>query len=121
KIELPHLNQIIDDFSSNNTRVIFTMGKGGVGKTSTASAIAVGLVEKVHRVHLTTTDPAAHLTDMFHGDSKAKENLSISRINPEEEVERYKQEILATVGKEQDEEGFSYLKEDLESPCTEEI
>lgn len=121
KIELPHLNQIIDDFSSNNTRVIFTMGKGGVGKTSTASAIAVGLVEKGHKVHLTTTDPAAHLTDMFHGAGEAKENLSISCINPEEEVERYKQGILATVGSEQDEAGLDYLKEDLESPCTEEI
>src|SRR5699024_10988723 len=121
KIELPHLNQIIDDFSSNNTRVIFTMGKGGVGKTSTASVIAVGLVEKGHKVHLTTTDPAAHLTDMFHGAGEAKENLSISCINPEEEVERYKQGILATVGSEQDEAGLDYLKEDLESPCTEEI
>src|SRR5699024_12682528 len=60
-IHLPSLNKVIDDFSSKNTRVIFTMGKGGVGKTSIASAIAVGLSEKGHRVHLTTTDPAAHL------------------------------------------------------------
>src|SRR5699024_9394418 len=61
KIQLPKLNSIIDDFSSKGTRVIFTMGKGGVGKTSIASAIAVGLSEKGHKVHLTTTDPAAHL------------------------------------------------------------
>src|SRR5699024_5589112 len=107
--------------SSKDTRVIFTMGKGGVGKTSIASAIAVGLSEKGHKVHLTTTDPAAHLAYMFHDDGTLKENLSISSIDPTEEVEKYKQEVLSTVGKEQDEEGLAYLKEDLESPCTEEI
>lgn len=121
KIQLPKLNSIIDDFSSKGTRVIFTMGKGGVGKTSIASAIAVGLSEKGHKVHLTTTDPAAHLAYMFHDDGTMKENLSISSIDPTEEVEKYKQEVLSAVGEEQDEEGLAYLKEDLESPCTEEI
>ncbi|WP_277680100.1 TRC40/GET3/ArsA family transport-energizing ATPase, partial [Gracilibacillus dipsosauri] len=62
---LSELKDVIDDFSSKNTRVIFTMGKGGVGKTSVAAAIAVGLTEKGHKVHLTTTDPAAHLDYMF--------------------------------------------------------
>src|SRR5699024_7291163 len=66
KIQLTNLNASIDDLSSKDTRVSFTMGKGGVGKTSTASAIAVGLMEKGHRVHLTTTDPAGHLKDIFH-------------------------------------------------------
>ncbi|UJL47152.1 arsenical pump-driving ATPase [Virgibacillus sp. NKC19-16] len=121
KIQLPKLNSIIDDFSSKGTRVIFTMGKGGVGKTSIASAIAVGLSEKGHKVHLTTTDPAANLAYMFHDDGTVKENLSISSINPTEEVEKYKQVVLSKVGKEQNEEGLAYLKEDLESPCTEEI
>ncbi|WP_449355663.1 arsenical pump-driving ATPase [Virgibacillus natechei] len=120
KIQLPKLNNIIDDFSSKGTRVIFTMGKGGVGKTSIASSIAVGLSEKGHKVHLSTTDPAANLGYMFHDDGTMK-NLSISSIDPTEEVEKYKQEVLSTVGKEQNEEGLVYLKEDLESPCTEEI
>lgn len=119
-IHLPSLNKVIDDFSSKNTRVIFTMGKGGVGKTSIASAIAVGLSEKGHRVHLTTTDPAAHLAYTFEG-SALKENLTISSISPEIEVEKYQQEVLATAGEGLDEEGLAYLKEDLESPCTEEI
>lgn len=119
-IRLPGLNKVIDDFSAKNTRVIFTMGKGGVGKTSIASAIAVGLAEKGHIVHLTTTDPAAHLDYMFK-DGSTKNNLSISSINPVVEVEKYKQEVLSTAGKELDEEGIAYLKEDLESPCTEEI
>ena len=119
-IQLPGLNKVIDDFSSKNIRVIFTMGKGGVGKTSIASAIAVGLSEKGHRVHLTTTDPAAHLAYTFEG-SVLGENLTISSINPEIEVEKYKQEVLSTAGEGLDEEGLAYLKEDLESPCTEEI
>ena len=119
-LHLPGLTKVIDDFSSKNIRVIFTMGKGGVGKTSIASAIAVGLSEKGHRVHLTTTDPAAHIAYTFEG-SILKDNLTISSINPEIEVKKYQQEVLSTAGEGLDEEGLAYLKEDLESPCTEEI
>ena len=119
-IHLPGLHKVIDDFSSKNIRVIFTMGKGGVGKTSIASAIAVGLSEKGHRVHLTTTDPAAHLAYTFEG-SALRDNLTISSISPEIEVKKYQQEVLSTAGEGLDEEGLAYLKEDLESPCTEEI
>ncbi|HLR43398.1 MAG TPA: arsenical pump-driving ATPase [Pseudogracilibacillus sp.] len=119
-IQLSALNEVVDDFITRNTHVIFTMGKGGVGKTSIASAIAVGLTEKGQKVHLTTTDPAAHLDYIFK-DNDRKENLTISSVNPEKEVEKYKQEVLEQAGKDQDEEGLAYLKEDLESPCTEEI
>ena len=119
-LDLPGLNQMIDDFSEKNTRVIFTMGKGGVGKTSIASAIAVGLSEKGHHVHLTTTDPAAHLAYTFEG-SEVRDNLSISSIHPETEVERYKAEVLRNAGTGLSEEELAYLQEDLESPCTEEI
>lgn len=119
-IQMPKLNDLVDDFTTRNTRNIFTMGKGGVGKTSIASAIAVGLTEKGKKVHLTTTDPAAHLDYTFKDNSK-KENLTISSVDPEKEVEKYKQEVLEQAGKDQDEEGLAYLKEDLESPCTEEI
>jgi arsenite/tail-anchored protein-transporting ATPase len=119
-ITLPGLNKVIEDFSINNTRVIFTMGKGGVGKTTMASAIAVGLVEKGHKVHLTTTDPAAHLELVFQN-NELNGNLSISRINPKEEVEAYQAEVLSKVSNELDEEALAYIQEDLNSPCTEEI
>ena len=119
-IDLPRLKDMIEDFSANQTKLIFTMGKGGVGKTTVASAIAVGLVEKGHRVHLTTTDPAAHLDYQFHN-GKLNQNLTISNINPKIEVEKYKAAVIAKSSKELDEAGFAYLKEDLESPCTEEI
>ncbi|UYG98177.1 arsenical pump-driving ATPase [Cytobacillus firmus] len=117
--QLAQLQDVIDDFSDKNTRVIFTMGKGGVGKTSVASAIAVGLSEKGHKVHLTTTDPASHLDYMFKN-SYVDENLSISSIDPEIEVENYKKEVISAAG-ELGEGELAYLKEDLESPCTEEI
>lgn len=119
-VRLPRLNEMINDFSSNGTKLIFTMGKGGVGKTTVASAIAVGLVEKGHRVHLTTTDPAGHLHYQFEND-QFNQNLTISSINPKEEVEKYKADVLTKAGKDLDEEGLAYLKEDLNSPCTEEI
>lgn len=111
---------MINDFSSNGTKLIFTMGKGGVGKTTVAAAIAVGLIEKGHRVHLTTTDPAAHLEYQFQN-SNMNKNLTISSINPKVEVEKYKAEVIAKSSKDLDEVGLAYLKEDLESPCTEEI
>lgn len=118
--DLSVFKNVVEDFSSNGTKVIFTMGKGGVGKTTVASAIAVGLVEKGHRVHLTTTDPAAHL-DFVFSDSEAKELLSISRIDPKAEVEAYKNEVLSKASEELDEDGIAYIQEDLNSPCTEEI
>lgn len=119
-VNLPGLKAVIEDFSTNGTKLIFTMGKGGVGKTTIASVLAVGLVEKGHRVHLTTTDPAAHLDYQFHRDH-LNQNLTISSINPKVEVEKYKTDVIAKSGKELDEAGLAYLKEDLESPCTEEI
>ncbi len=119
-LSLPGLNKVIEDFSANNTRVIFTMGKGGVGKTTLASAIAVGLIEKGHKVHLTTTDPAAHLEYIFQN-SEMNDQLSISRINPIVEVQAYKTEVLSKVRDELGEEALAYIEEDLNSPCTEEI
>ncbi|MFF2445088.1 arsenical pump-driving ATPase [Priestia megaterium] len=117
---LAEFKDVVEDFSVNGTKVIFTMGKGGVGKTTVASAIAVGLVEKGHRVHLTTTDPAAHL-DFVFSNSETKELLSISRIDPKAEVEAYKNEVLTKASQELDEDGIAYIQEDLNSPCTEEI
>ncbi|WP_309248036.1 ArsA-related P-loop ATPase [Peribacillus frigoritolerans] len=82
--------------------------------------MAVGLVEKGHHVHLTTTDPAGHLHYQFQSD-QFNQHLTISSINPKEEAEKYKADVLTKAGKDLDEEGLAYLKEDLNSPCTEEI
>lgn len=118
--ELPPFQDLIDNLEQKGYRVIFTMGKGGVGKTTVASAIAFGLVKKGYRVHLTTTDPAAHISHIF-AEENVLEYLSISRIDPKVEVENYRQEVLSKVSPELDDEAIAYIKEDLESPCTEEI
>jgi arsenite-transporting ATPase len=94
------------------------MGKGGVGKTTIASAIALGLVARGHRVHLTTTDPAAHL-DATLGGSVA--GLQVSRIDPKVETQRYVDKTMAARAQGLDEHERALLLEDLKSPCTEEV
>ncbi|MCU5059452.1 arsenical pump-driving ATPase [Bacillus paranthracis] len=117
-ISIPSLQTLITSLSESGKRVIFTMGKGGVGKTTVATAIAVGLAEKGHHVHLTTTDPAAHIDYVMHGEQG---NITISRIDPKVEVENYRKEVIEQAKDTVDEEGLAYLEEDLRSPCTEEI
>ncbi|PEB48792.1 arsenical pump-driving ATPase [Bacillus pseudomycoides] len=117
-ISIPSLQTLITNLSETGKKVIFTMGKGGVGKTTVASAIAVGLAEKGYHVHLTTTDPAAHIDYVMHGEQG---DITISRIDPKIEVENYRKEVIDHAKDTVDEEGLAYLEEDLRSPCTEEI
>jgi arsenite-transporting ATPase len=98
--------------------VILTMGKGGVGKTTVAATIAVELARRGRRVHLTTTDPAAHVEAAVPGDVVG---LRITRIDPEVETRAYRDEVMKTNGAALDEAGRALLEEELRSPCTEEI
>jgi arsenite-transporting ATPase len=95
------------------------MGKGGVGKTTVAAAVAVALAERGFRVHLSTTDPAAHLQATLAGDDLPR--LTVSRIDPEVETAQYTAEVMQTAGAGLDAPGRALLAEDLRSPCTEEI
>ena len=115
---LPGLSSLIPALEAGGHGVIMTMGKGGVGKTSVAVAIAVALARRGHAVHLSTTDPAAHVADAL-GDAVA--GVQLSRIDPLVETARYRDEILARVGAGLDAAGRALLEEDLRSPCTEEI
>lgn len=112
------LDSLIDDIAGAGRGVIMTMGKGGVGKTSIAAAVAAELAGRGHRVHLTTTDPAAHVQDAL---TASAPGLRVSRIDPAEETRAYTSEVLATAGASLDEAGRALLEEDLRSPCTEEI
>src|SRR6188472_3030920 len=94
------------------------MGKGGVGKTTIAAAIALGLVHRGHTAHLSTTDPAAHLAMTLAGEVPG---LRVDRIDPKAETERYVEKIMAARGAHLDEDGRALLREDLRSPCTEEV
>ncbi|ENT4821155.1 TPA: arsenical pump-driving ATPase [Citrobacter farmeri] len=112
------LSDLVDELARSEHGLIMLMGKGGVGKTTMAAAIAVRLADKGFDVHLTTSDPAAHLSTTLNGSLK---NLQVSRINPHDETERYRQHVLETKGRGLDEAGKRLLEEDLRSPCTEEI
>ncbi len=112
------LSSLIDEIEAAGRGVVLTMGKGGVGKTTIAAAIAMELARRGHRVHLSTTDPAAHVAETV---GKGLANLEVSRIDPAAEVQRYTAAVMAKSAPNLDARGIALLKEDLRSPCTEEI
>jgi len=118
ELDEPSLSELVDDIAKDGHGLVMLMGKGGVGKTTLAAAVAVELAHRGLSVHLTTSDPAAHLTETLIG---SLDNLIVSRIDPVAETERYRQHVLTTKGEKLDALGRALLEEDLRSPCTEEI
>ncbi len=112
------LSSLADALAAKGHGLIMVMGKGGVGKTTIAAALAVGLVQRGHSVHLTTTDPAAHVQAQLDG---SLPGLKVGRIDPHAETQAYIDKIMATRGKALDDAGRALLLEDLQSPCTEEV
>jgi arsenite-transporting ATPase len=116
---MPQLGELIDDLVAPGHGVILAMGKGGVGKTTVAAAVAVAIAERGYAVHLSTTDPAAHIAAAMNDERLP--NLTVSRIDPEVETAKYAAEVLGKAGANLDAQGKALLEEDLRSPCTEEI
>ena len=114
----PGLPALVQRLTTDGHGIILTMGKGGVGKTTLAAALAVSLAAQGFPVHLSTTDPAAHLSHTLGAD--LPQNVTLSRIDPAMEVQRYREEVLNAAG-ELSTEDRALLEEDLRSPCTEEI
>ncbi len=112
------LSALLPELNAAGRGVIMTMGKGGVGKTTLAAVLAVRLASEGHSVHLTTTDPAAHVAQAI---GKPIRGLRVSCIDPRAETQAYAQKVMETAGRDLDEQGRALLAEDLRSPCTEEI
>lgn len=111
------VDEMVDDLYTSGKRVIFTMGKGGVGKTTLATEIALKLTKLGAKVHLTTTDPANHL----NYELAVKAGITVSRIDEAEVLEKYKNEVRNKAAEAVTAEDMEYIEEDLRSPCTQEI
>lgn len=111
------LSDVVDEIEASNKKVIFTMGKGGVGKTTIAAAIALGLHRKGRKVRLATTDPADHLNLVIG----QQEGISVSHIDEKGELKKYQEEVLTKARQTMPEDDLEYVKEDLRSPCTQKI
>jgi arsenite/tail-anchored protein-transporting ATPase len=112
------LAALVPALEASGHGVIMTMGKGGVGKTTVAVNVAVALARRGHKVHLTTTDPAAHVEQALGG---PVDGIRVSRIDPAAEARAYSEQVLRSAGATLDAAGRALLEEDLRSPCTEEI
>jgi arsenite/tail-anchored protein-transporting ATPase len=117
-MDVGRIAQLVDELSAAGRGLIMVMGKGGVGKTTIAAALALGLVRHGHAVHLSTTDPAAHLAMTLQGELPG---LKVDRIDPKAETQRYIDKIMAARGPKLDAQERALLLEDLQSPCTEEV
>ncbi|SPE59020.1 Arsenical pump-driving ATPase [Verrucomicrobia bacterium] len=115
---LDPLSALVDDLANSGRGVVMTMGKGGVGKTTIAAAIATELARRGFTVHLSTTDPAAHVAAVA---SEGNPRLRVSRIDPAAETRAYVEQVMSTAGRNLDSNGRALLEEDLRSPCTEEV
>jgi arsenite-transporting ATPase len=116
--QIPLLSALVSELARTPRGVILTMGKGGVGKTTVAVTLAVELARRGLRVHLTTTDPAAHVQAAL---GTPVPSLRVSRIDPVVETQSYRDEVMQTTGATLDAAGRALLLEDLRSPCTEEV
>lgn len=112
------LDDVVNNLETNGKRVIFTMGKGGVGKTTIAASIALKLAARGQKVHLATTDPAAHLNFVLD----ENQNITMSYIDEAAELAKYQDEVLTKARNSGlSDSDIAYIEEDLRSPCTLEI
>lgn len=111
------LDELVDDLYQSGKKVVFTMGKGGVGKTTLATEIALSLTRRGVKVHLTTTDPARHLNEKL----ALEAGMTVSHIDEAAVLEAYKNEVRSKAAGTLTAEDMEYIEEDLRSPCTQEI
>ncbi|WP_234545117.1 arsenical pump-driving ATPase [Streptomyces shenzhenensis] len=121
------LEALVNELAAGEPGAVLVVGKGGVGKTTIAAAIAAGLVRRGHEVHLSTTDPAGRPDEILgagepapHTGPRAGGRLTVSRIDPAAELARYTADRLQAAER-LGPERRALLEEDLRSPCYAEV
>lgn len=118
ELALLPLDELIDALLVEGPGLIMVMGKDGVGKTTIAASIAVGLAHLGAPVVLTTTDPAAHLVETLE---QGFLSIQVERIDPEVETRAYVERVMKVRGMGMSPAELALLTEDLASPCSEEV
>ena len=124
KIERPDIDALF--LPAGQTKALFFMGKGGVGKTSISCMTALYIAQKGVKTLLVTTDPAAHIGEVL--DVKVgsmpeniTDNLFAVMVNQQEAFQEYKERILSEARGRYSEDMLATMEEELNSPCTEEM
>jgi arsenite-transporting ATPase len=112
----------------NPTRILFFTGKGGVGKTSSACATAIGLADAGKRVLLVSTDPASNLDEVLGVKLSATPTpvpdvprLSALNIDPEQAAHDYRERVVGPYRGVLPEVAVTSMEEQLSGACTVEI
>jgi arsenite-transporting ATPase len=116
--DIASLADLIEELGQSDHGLVMVMGKGGVGKTTVAAAVAIGLAKLGFPVHLTTTDPAQHIHETLQAQMPG---LRVSYIDPKQEVKRYRERTLETARDKLTTDKLELLAEELKSPCYEEV
>ena len=120
----------IDEIIAPNgkTKTIFFTGKGGVGKTVISVITAFKFAKEGYKTLLLTTDPASHIGEVLEQKITDKiqkvegvDNLWSVIVDQEKATEEYKHRILEDAKQKYSEDMLIAIKEELESPCTEEM
>jgi len=121
------INELIEP-KGKKVKFIFFSGKGGVGKSTMSCATAVWLAKKGYKTLLVTTDPAPNLSDIFGQEIghnvtpiKGVNDLYAIEIDPDKSSEEYRERIVGPLRELLDEKNLKTIKEQLNSPCVEEV
>ena len=115
------LDSLLDAVINDGIKFIFVGGKGGVGKTTSSSAIASLLARHCQRrILLVSTDPAHSLSDAFRCEftnlpkCPGIENLDVMEVDPsdtmETELNKWAELAKVIAGEEAGDEGDDMLK-----------